>query len=412
MRHFLLLLALSAPVAADPLELYRWFHTHPELSSKETATSRRLAQELKSLGLEVEEGVGGTGLMAILRGQPGGPAVLYRADMDALPVQEATGLPYASQVPGVMHACGHDLHMATAVAALGDLAKKRDQWKGTIVFVGQPAEELGNGAKGMLTDPRFQQVLQKAGGQPKMAFALHDNATLPVGQVSLTPGYVNANVDSVDIIVHGLGGHGAHPDTTVDPIVMSSEIVLSLQTIVSRRLEPGAQALITVGKFVAGSKHNIIPPKAELALTVRSYDEKTRQRLLSEIRWICQNIAAAYHAPKPPEVIHDENDFCPSLYNDPDWVTRLRPIFVKKVGEQNLIVQTASMGGEDFSEFSRRLKIPGVMFSLGAVDPALVAQGGPLPGLHSDKFAPLADQAIPLGSQLVQDCLLEALKDK
>ena len=201
MRHFLLLLALSAPVAADPLELYRWFHTHPELSSKETATSRRLAQELKSLGLEVEEGVGGTGLMAILRGQPGGPAVLYRADMDALPVQEATGLPYASQVPGVMHACGHDLHMATAVAALGDLAKKRDQWKGTIVFVGQPAEELGNGAKGMLTDPRFQQVLQKAGGQPKMAFALHDNATLPVGQVSLTPGYVNANVDSVDIIV-------------------------------------------------------------------------------------------------------------------------------------------------------------------------------------------------------------------
>ena len=296
MRHLLLMLALAAPVAADPLELYRWFHTHPELSKKETQTSQRLAQELKSLGLEVEQGIGGNGIMALLRGQPGGPVVLYRADMDALPVQEATGLTYASQVPGVMHACGHDLHMACAVAALGELAKKRDQWKGTIVFVGQPAEELGDGAKIMISDPRFQQILKKAGGQPKMALALHDNATLPVGQVSLTPGYVNANVDSVDIIVHGLGGHGAHPDTTVDPIVMASEIVLSLQTIVSRRLEPGAQALVTVGKFVAGSKHNIIPPKAELALTVRSYDEKTRQKLLSEIRWISQNIAAAYQA--------------------------------------------------------------------------------------------------------------------
>ncbi|MBX3171794.1 MAG: amidohydrolase [Candidatus Eremiobacteraeota bacterium] len=412
MRHFLLMLALAAPVAADPLELYRWFHAHPELSKKETQTSQKLAQELKALGLEVEQGIGGTGLMAILRGQPGGPVVLYRADMDALPVQEATGLPYSSQVPGVMHACGHDLHMACAVAALGELARKRKQWKGTIVFVGQPAEELGNGAKGMLLDPRFQQVLHKAGGQPRLAFALHDNATLPVGQVSLNPGYVSANVDSVDIIVHGLGGHGAHPDTTVDPIVMGSEIVMSLQTIVSRRLKPGAQALVTVGKFAAGSKHNIIPPKAELALTVRSYDEKTRQRLLSEIRHISQNIAASYHAPKPPEVLHNEADFTPSLYNNPDWVRRLRPIFVKKLGEQNLIMQPASMGGEDFSEFSRRLKIPGVMFSLGAVDPALVKKGGPLPGLHSDKFAPAADTAIPLGAELVQACLLEALRDR
>lgn len=412
MRHFLLMLALAAPVAANPLELYRWFHSHPELSHKEKQTSQRLARELKGIGLEVEQGIGGYGIMAILRGKPGGPVVLYRADMDALPVREATGLPYASQTPGVMHACGHDLHMTCAVAALGDLAKKRTQWKGTIVFVGQPAEEVGNGAKKMLLDPRFQQVLQKAGGSPRMALAIHDNSTLPVGKVSLMPGYVNANVDSVDIIVHGLGGHGAHPETTVDPIVMASEIVLQLQTIVSRRLYPGAKAVITVGKFVAGSKHNIIPPKAELALTVRSYDEKTRQKLLSEIRHISENVAASYHAPKPPEVKHDESDFTPSLYNDPKWVQRLRPLFVKKLGVQNLVSQPASMGGEDFSEFSRRLKIPGVMFSLGAVDPALVQKGGPLPGLHSDKFAPAAETAIPLGSELVQACLLEALKDK
>lgn len=410
MRHLLLALALAAPVAANPLELYRWFHTHPELSNQEKQTSQRLAQELKNLGLEVEEGIGGYGIMAILRGQPGGPVVLYRADMDALPVQEATGLPYSSQVPGVMHACGHDLHMACAVAALEALAKKREQWKGTIVFVGQPAEELGNGARRMIQDKRFQQVLTKAGGTPRVALAIHDNSTLPVGQVSLTPGYVNANVDSVDIVVHGLGGHGAHPETAIDPIVMASEIVMQLQTIVSRRLPPGAQALVTVGKFSAGSKHNIIPPFAELALTVRSYDEPTRQKLLSEIRHISQNVAASYHAPKPPEVKHDESDFTPSLYNDPEWTQRLRPLFVGKLGEKSLIEQPASMGGEDFSEFSRLLKIPGVMFSLGAVDPALVKKGGPLPGLHSDKFAPAAETAIPLGSELIQACLLEALR--
>ena len=410
MRFILVLLCLALPAAADPLELYRWFHTHPELSNQEKQTSQRLAQELKKLGLEVEEGIGGYGIMAILRGRPGGPVVLYRADMDALPVQEATGLPYASQVPQVMHACGHDLHMACAVAALGELSKKHDQWTGTIVFVGQPAEEVGDGAKRMISDPKFQKVLDRAGGKPRMAFALHDSATLPVGKVSLSPGYIAANVDSVDIIIHGLGGHGAHPDSAIDPIVMASEIVMSLQTIVSRRLEPGAKALVTVGKFVAGSKHNIIPPKAELALTVRSYDEKTRQRLLAEIRHISLNIAAAYHAPTPPEVRHDESDFTPSCYNDPEWVTRLRPVFVNKLGAQNMVNQEASMGGEDFSEYPRMLKIPGVMFSLGAVDPLKVQKGEALPGLHSDRFAPDAGPALEVGSQLVQACLLEALK--
>ena len=410
MRFFLMLICLTMPAVANPLELYRWFHAHPELSNREKQTSRRLAQELKSLGLEVEEGIGGYGIMAILRGRPGGPVVLYRADMDALPVQEATGLPYASQVPGVMHACGHDLHMACAVAALGDLSKKRKQWTGTLVFVGQPAEELGDGAKRMISDPKFQKFLERAGGKPRMAFALHDSATLPVGKISLSPGYIAANVDSVDITVHGLGGHGAHPDTAIDPIVMASEIVLSLQTIVSRRLKPGAKAVITVGKFSAGSKHNIIPPKAELALTVRSYDEKTRQQLLAEIRHISHNIAAAYHAPKPPDVRHQESDSTPSCYNDPNWVTRLRPILVTRLGAKNVVKQEPSMGGEDFSEYSRMLKIPGVMFNLGAVEPRKVQKGEALPGLHSDRFTPDAGPAIELGSQLVQACLLEALR--
>lgn len=410
MRSMLLALCLALPLAAEPLELYRWFHTHPELSNQEHKTAARLAQELKALGLEVEEGIGGTGIMAILRGKPGGPVVLYRADMDALPVQEDTGLAYASQVPGVMHACGHDLHMACAVAALGQLARTRGQWSGTIVFVGQPAEEVGAGAKRMLADPRFAQVLHKAGGIPRVALALHDSATLPVGQVSCSQGYINANVDSVDIVVHGLGGHGAHPDTTVDPIVMASEMVMSLQTIISRRLEPGAKAVITVGKFVAGNKHNIIPPKAELALTVRSYDEATRQKLLMEIRHVAESVATAYHAPRPPEVKLDENDFVPSVYNDPVWTQRLLAVLEKRLGKTNLIEQLPSMGGEDFSEFSRRLKIPGVMFSLGAVDPALVKTGVPLPGLHSDRFAPDAGPALKVGSQLMEDCLLESLR--
>ncbi|MFN8610955.1 MAG: amidohydrolase [Vulcanimicrobiota bacterium] len=410
-RSLLLCLCLTVPVLADPLELYRWFHAHPELSNQEKQTAARLAQELSKIGLEVHEGIGGAGIVAILRGKPGGPVVLYRADMDGLPVQEATGLAYASQVPGVMHACGHDLHMACAVAALGSLAGKRDQWSGTIVFVGQPAEEIGAGARGMLADPRFGQLLHKAGGTPRMALALHDSATLPVGQVSLSEGYINANVDSVDIVVHGLGGHGAHPDSAVDPIVMASEIVLSLQTIISRRLEPGAKAVITVGKFQAGSKHNIIPPRAELALTVRSYDEPTRQKLLSEIRHVTLSVAAAYHAPKPPEVKVAEADFTPSVYNDPLWTRRLLPVLEKRLGKVNLIEQAPSMGGEDFSEFSRRLKIPGVMFSLGAVDPTLVKKGGPLPGLHSDRFAPDAGPALKVGAELIEDCLLECLRN-
>lgn len=404
----LLLPAVAAPT--DPLELYRWFHQHPELSGQEKTTAARLAQELRDRGLEVEEGIGGHGIMAILRGKPGGPVILYRADMDALPVEEATGLPYVSQAPGVMHACGHDLHMSVAAAALGELARRRQEWSGTIVFVGQPAEEVGSGAETMIKDPRFGQMLEKAGGTPRLAFALHDSANMAVGQAALTPGFVSANVDSVDIVVHGLGGHGAHPDGAVDPIVIGSEIVMSLQTIVSRRVPPGTRAVVTVGKFAAGSKHNIIPPSAELLLTVRSYDEETRQKLLTEIRRVAVNVAAAHNAPKPPDVLHNAAEYTPSVYNDPKWVERLRPVFVRQLGEQGLIDQPPSTGGEDFSEYARRLKIPGVMFGLGAVSPARVQSGEPLPGLHSDHFAPDAGPAIQVGSRLVVDSLLEALK--
>lgn len=400
------------PAAAEPdlLELYQWFHRHPELSRQEEGTSKRLARELKALGLEVHEQIGGHGIMAILRGQPGGPVVLYRADMDALPVKEATGLPYASEHAGVMHACGHDIHMTVAVATLHRLAQTRDRWKGTLVFVGQPAEEVGSGAETMIADPRFSQVLQRAGGSPKSALALHVNASLPVGEVGLTPGYVAANVDSVNITVHGRGGHGAYPHTAIDPIVIGSEIVMSLQTIVSRKLEPGTRAVITVGKFQAGSKHNIIPPAAELALTLRSYEDAVRQRLLQEIKRTAEHVAAAHGAPSP-EVLHDAEQYTPSLYNDPALVARLRPVMMRQLGATAVREIAPTMGGEDFSEYGRRLKIPAVMFSLGVVAPARVGAGKPLPGLHSDLFVPDAGPSIEIGSRLMCECLLEALKD-
>jgi len=409
---WLLALSLALPAAADPdlLELYQWFHRHPELSKQEKNTSQRLAREIQALGLEVHEHIGGHGLMAILRGQPGGPVVLYRADMDALPVKEATGLPYASEQPGVMHACGHDIHMTVAVATLQRLARAKDQWKGTVVFVGQPAEEVGSGAETMIADPRFSQVLQRAGGPPRSALALHVNASLPVGEVGLTPGYVAANVDSVNIIVHGRGGHGAYPHTAIDPIVIGSEIVMSLQTIVSRKLEPGTRAVITVGKFQSGSKHNIIPPTAELALTLRSYEDEVRRRLLEEIGRTADHVAAAHGAPRP-EIQHDADQYTPSLYNDPALVARLRPLLTRQLGPEAVKEIPPTMGGEDFSEYGRRLKIPAVMFSLGVVAPQRVGSGKPLPGLHSDLFIPDAGPSIEIGSRLMAECLLEALKD-
>ncbi|MGE0492452.1 MAG: M20 family metallopeptidase [Vulcanimicrobiota bacterium] len=415
MRTVLLVLLLFAQALADPvldqvvpgaLEHYRWFHGHPELSNQEEHTAAYLAAELRKLGLEVETGIGGHGLVGVLRGQGPGPVVLYRADMDALPVTEATGLAYASTNNGVMHACGHDLHLAVALASLAVMARQRD-WPGTILFVGQPAEEVGRGARAMLADPRLIELLGRV-GRPGAALALHDSATMPVGQVAVTGGFVSANVDSVDILIHGLGGHGAHPETTVDPIVIGAETVLALQTIVSRKLAPGTRAVVTVGRFSAGTKHNIIPSQTLLQLTVRSYEDEVRARLLEEIEAVAVGVARTHGAPRDPEVTSSE-EYTRAGYNDPQLTERIAQVFKPLLGPEGLAPDgEPSMGGEDFFEFPHQLGCPGMMFSLGAAAPESLAQPNP-PGLHSDRWSPAAEPALRLGTQLMVAALREVL---
>jgi hippurate hydrolase len=393
------------------LEHYRWFHQHPEVSNQEHQTSKHLAEAMSALGARVQTGIGGTGFVAVLSGQkPGkGPFVLYRADMDALPVTEQTGLAYASKNSGVMHACGHDVHMAVAVGAMQTMAALRKRWSGTVLFVAQPSEELGAGAERMIEDPKFKELLAKH-GTPRLALALHDSADLPAGSIGISGGYVTANVDSVDITFFGKGGHGAKPHEAIDPVVMASEAVLALQTIVSRRIPADKRAVVTVGKFSAGTKHNIIPPSAELLLTVRSYEDEIRQQLLAEIKLIAEKIAEAYHAPQPPSIKLDP-DFTPSGRNDEEWALRLEQRFKSALGKDKVVPNPPTMVGEDFAQFGRKLGIPGVMWRLGAANPQVFANTplAQLPGLHSDKWAPDAERTLPVGVLSVVLALLEGL---
>jgi hippurate hydrolase len=391
------------------LALYQWLHAHPELSQQESGTAARLAAELRELGLEVHEGIGGTGVVGILRGgRPGnGPVVLYRADMDALPVLEATGLPYASQNRGVMHACGHDIHMATAVGAMRVLEALKDQWAGTVLFVGQPAEELGLGASAVLADARFRDILRRV-GKPRLALALHDTADLPAGAVALVPGHAYANVDSLDITIHGRGGHGAQPHETVDPVVIAAELILSLQTVVSRRLPPGERAVITVGRVEAGSKRNVIPSTALLQLTVRSYGDERRKFLLEEIRRTATAVAQAHGAPRPPRIESAEAPLL-SGYNDPGWTERLETAFTAALGTDRVVRQSPATWGEDFGNYARALGVPGVLWTLGAASARPSGRGKAVPGLHSDRFAPDAKPTLRTGIHTAVTAVLTGL---
>ena len=383
--------------AAAALPTYEWLHAHPELSGSEQATAARFAAELKRLTPEVFEQVGGHGVVAILRNSksPQGPTVLYRADMDALPVTEATGLAYASTVPGVMHACGHDVHMSTALAVANVLHAHEAQWRGTLVLVGQPAEELGSGARAMLKDPQWAKILAKA-GPVKLALAWHDDAGFPAGSVGLRSGPITAGVDGVDIVVHGKGGHGAKPHQTIDATVIGAEIVGALQTIVSRTLPPGEQAVVTVGQFISGTKRNIIAPTATLKLTVRTYDAGVRTTVLKRIHEIATHLAAAHDVPQPPDVLAPDAPV-PSVINDAAWTERLRGLLVEKLGAEQVGTAEQSMGGEDFSEFGA--KWPLVLMRLGAVEPHVFARtpAADLPGIHSEKWAPDALPTLQTG---------------
>lgn len=398
-------------------ELYLYLHQNPELSYQEEQTMARIAGELRGLGFEVTENVGGFGLVGVLE-NGGGPTVLIRTDLDALPLKEQTGLPYASVVTGinqvgeqvsVMHACGHDIHMSAFVGTARRLVEMRDQWRGTLVMIGQPAEERGGGAREMLADGLYERF-----PKPDYNLALHDAASAPAGTVGYTPGYALANVDSVDIIVHGIGGHGAYPHTTKDPVVLAAQIIVDLQTLVSREVSPLDPAVVTVGSIHGGTKHNIISDRVLLQLTVRSYTDEVRKTLLDGIKRIAENQGRVAGLPEDllPEVTVREDEFTPATYNDPKLVERVTNA-MREAGFASVIMETPPvMGGEDFSEYGRTSdKIPGFIFWIGAVDPTVyqetMAAGGTLPSLHSPFFAPAPELTIKTGVKAMTIAALE-----
>ncbi len=397
------------------LSLYQHFHQHPELSFQEQDTAARLAEELKKAGYEVTTGVGGHGVVAILKNGDG-PRVMLRADLDALPVVEQTDLAYASKVKvkdqagnevGVMHACGHDVHITSLVGAGRYLAAHKDQWRGTLMLIGQPAEERGLGAQAMLDDKLFDRF-----GKPDFALALHVFPELPAGHVGYRAGYAMANVDSVDIVVKGKGGHGAYPHATIDPIVQAAELVLSLQTIVSREVKPIEPAVVTVGSIHGGSKHNIISNECRLQLTVRSYSDQVRSQILAAIARKAKGVALAHNAPEPEVKVSNEGT--PALFNDEKLTERISPVLEAAVGKGRIHNTEASMGGEDFGRFGRA-GVPIMMFGLGALDGKRLVRlkelGQSPPSLHSPIFYP-DDPALTLttGITAMTSAALEVMK--
>ncbi|MGZ8832773.1 MAG: M20 metallopeptidase family protein [Thermoanaerobaculia bacterium] len=383
------------------LKTYQSFHAAPELSMQEQKTSAVVASRLRELGYEVSERVGKYeepgatcyGVVAVMRNGKG-PVVLMRTDMDALPVAEQTGLPYASTVKAksqsgddvsVMHACGHDLHMTAFLGTAKLLAEMKSQWRGTLVLVGQPAEEVVKGAEAMLRDGLYERF-----PKPDYAIAVHDWSSLESGKVGVRPGYVMANGDSVDITVRGLGGHGAQPQTTKDPVVVAAQIVLALQTIVSRETSPLDPVVITVGSIHGGAKRNIIPDEVKLLLTVRTYKADVRQRVLSSIERVAKGVAIAAGVPedRAPIVTLLASESAPSTYNDPALTQRMAAAVAKLIGEKNVVEIDPAMVSEDFARYSLDHKIPATLLAIGAADPAKVASGAALPSLHSRKFAP------------------------
>jgi hippurate hydrolase len=416
-----LLASLTAPAAADPIAdqvkadmpslmtLYRDLHANPELSMQEVRSAARMAAEAKKLGFQVTTGVGKTGVVAVMKNGPG-PVLLMRADMDGLPVAEQTGLPFASKIKatsvagvesGVMHACGHDTHMTAWVGAARRLAAMKDKWSGTLVMIAQPGEEIGVGAKAMLDDGLFTRF-----PKPTHAIAFHDAASLPAGTIGYNVGPALANVDSVDILVKGVGGHGAYPHTTKDPIVLASRIVTALQTIVSREVDPQEPAVVTVGSFHAGAKHNIISDEATMLLTVRSYTDETRRILLDGIRRIVRGEAIAAGMPddRMPVVTIREGEHTPATVNTEKLTTSTAALFTERFGPERVLKTRPVMGGEDFGRFYLADKsIESLIFWVGGVPQAQwdKAGGDPakLPSLHSPFWAPDAEKTISTATE-------------
>ena len=394
--------------------LYLDLHKNPELSMKEDKTAARLAAELKAVGYQVTAGVGGTGIVGVLK-NGAGPTVLLRTELDALPIEEKTGLPYASTVKTLdangktqpaMHACGHDIHMAGWTGAAALLARHKNLWHGTVVMVGQPGEEVVRGARAMIADGLFKRF-----PRPDFAIAVHDTSDEPAGKVLIVPGFGMASVDSVDVTIFGRGGHGAKPHTTVDPVTLAARTVLALQTLISREKDPLEPGVITVGSIHGGTKHNIIPDEVKLQITVRTYNPAVRKQLLEGIARIAKGEAISANAPREPEVKVSESQ--DATYNDPALARRLEAALARRLGKANVVEGKPEMVAEDFGELGKAAGAPSVLIRLGAVEPkqhaAAVAAGTPLPSLHSATFAPDRERTIRADAAVLVFSTLELL---
>jgi len=401
--------------------LYQHLHAHPELSLREEKTSQKLAEELAHAGFQVTRHVGGFGIVGVMKNGEGS-TIMVRTDMDALPIEEKTGLSYASQVRTtdsggkdifVMHACGHDIHMTVFIGTARLLSRLRDEWEGTLLMVGQPAEEGEGGADALITDGLFDRF-----PRPDYALAWHVSPSLPAGKVAYCPGPAFAAVDSVDVNIRGVGGHGATPHSTKDPTVLAAQFILALQTIVSRETAPTEPAVISVGSIHGGTKHNIIPDEVNLQLTVRSYSEESRIKILAAIERIARGVAYAGGVPEdrlPVVTVKKENT--KSTYNDPELTEWVADAFRSILGPENVVSTAPVMIGEDFGHYGKtNLKVPISLLWLGSVDPALqeksIRTGQPLPPLHSPYFAPFPDLTIKTGVKAMTAAVLELLGRK
>jgi amidohydrolase len=389
---------------ADLFDFYKDLHSHPELSLTEQRTSAKLAKELEKLGFEVTTKVGKFGVVGVLKnGQ--GPTVLVRTDMDALPVIEQTGVPYARKLTvrdnsgrevGVMHACGHDVHMTSWTGTARILAGMKDKWQGTLVFIGQPAEEIGAGARLMLQDGLYKRF-----PKPDYCLALHSDPQVEVGHISYSDGLAMANVDTLDVLVKGRGGHGAAPHLAVDPVVLAAKIVLDLQLIVSRERNPVEPAVITVGSIHGGTKHNVIPNEVKLQLTVRTTTDDMRKHVLDGIERVCKAAAVGMRAPEP-EITHLAEEFTPKLMNEAKLTRKTMAMFKEVLGEDKIHERPPLMGGEDFARYASGGEVPIFLYFLGTIDAERVAaskkEGAkPLPSMHSDSYYPVAGPSIRMG---------------
>src|SRR5437773_457020 len=437
---FLFVILVSMPIMAQQsldalvdreitqlVATYKMLHASPELSHREEKTSAFFATQLRALGFTVTEHLGkydrpgftGYGVVAVMKNGDG-PTVLVRTDLDALPVEEKTGLPYASTVKakndagqdvGVMHACGHDVHITSMLGTAKVLAQLKDQWRGTLGLIGQPAEETVDGARAMLADGLYTRF-----PKPDFAIALHDSADVEAGRVVYCPGYAMASSTSIDVVIRGVGGHGSKPEATKDPVVMAAQIILALQTIVSRENSPLDPAVVTVGSIHGGTKRNIIPDEVTLQLTTRTFKEDVRLRIIASIERIAKSVALGAGVPEDrlPIIRVVESENAPALYNDPQLTERLATAIGRTIGTDNVTKVAPLMGSEDFGRFSLDRQIPAFMFWLGAIEPSRVEasrkSGKPLPSLHSSLFEPLPEPTLRTGVRAMTAAVLELMK--